>query len=144
MGDRHGRNTQSHQIMPNSRERRWQVVPPQGTATALRDVLDLASGPDPGTKPVTSRSEERTLVHYSRTRVWLDRDAWEALAAPGDVLVQRVRYPGRRPYTIALTRSELERVFGEVRESRSWDDVRCYHFQKEPPAIEAFRVASRR
>lgn len=46
----------------------------------------------------------------------------------------------RRPFTIALTREELERTFGDVRETRSWDTVRCYHFPMLPPAVTSFQV----
>lgn len=128
------------QNSPGSAQRRWQVVPPIGEAIALPEVVALASGPDPGTKPIVSNRQGRTFVRYSRTRVWLDRDAWEALTKPDDVLVQRVRYPGKPIYAVALTRSELETVFGEVRHSESWNTVRCYHFPVEPPAIRSFRI----
>ncbi len=115
-------------------------MPTPGAATSLAHVLKLARGPDPGKRPVISREGGRTFVHYSRPRVWFDRDAWEALAAPDDVLVQRVCYPGTPAYTIALTRSELEQVFGEVTDSASWSDIRCYHFPAAPPAVESFTV----
>jgi len=117
----------------------WQKRPPRGVVVNDPFVQALAGGPDPSTRPVKLMKDGITYVHYSRPRVYMDRDAWEALP-PNGVLVQRVRYPGRAPYTMALTRDELERVFGHVRVSRSWDDVRCYHFPTEPPAVASFRV----
>jgi hypothetical protein len=86
------------------------------------------------------RFADRLIVHYSRPRFWLDRDAWEFLGRADDVLVQRIRPSGGTAFTIALTRAELEQVFGDVCHTRSWSAVRCYHFPKLPPAIEAFRV----
>lgn len=117
----------------------WQTRPPRGAVVDDPFVQVLAGGPDPGSHPVKLVQDGITYVHYSRPRVYMDRDAWEMLP-PNGVLVHRVRYPGRVPYTMALTRDELERVFGHVRVSRSWDEVRCYHFRKEPPAVASFRV----
>jgi hypothetical protein len=124
----------------------WQSRPPRGAAVALPEVLALASARDPSTIPTPTRSAGRLFVHYSRPRLYLDRDAWEMLDAPGDVLVQRIRPSNENAFTIAITRTELERVFGEVRETRSWDDVRCYHFPVLPPAVQSFvvRLASSR
>jgi hypothetical protein len=119
----------------------WQTRPPRGAAVELPEVLALAAGSDPGTTPRIVRRAGRTLAHYSRTRMYLDRDAWEALTSEDDVLVLRIRPKGDVPFTVALTRRELERVFGSVRETASWDRVRCYHFPMLPPAVEAFRVS---
>jgi hypothetical protein len=69
----------------------------------------------------------------------MKRDAWEMLPEDG-VLVQWIRPKGQAPWAMALTRPELERSFGEVRVSASWDAVRCYHFPAEPPAARSFRV----
>jgi hypothetical protein len=118
----------------------WQSIPPPGSAISLPSVVRLASGPDPGRGWSTVRDGTRILVHYSRSRVYLIRDAWEALVRHDDVFVQRVRYPGEAEYTIALTRAELEDVFGSVRATRSWEDPRCYHFPMEPPAVRSFIV----
>jgi hypothetical protein len=90
------------------------------------------------------QDEGRVYVHYGRTRLYLDRRAWEALPGPEDVLVQRIAPAGAPAFTIALTRAELERTFGEVRQTRSWDADRCYHFVSLPPAVESFRVVTRR
>ncbi len=35
-------------------------------------------------------------------------------------------------------------VFSDVRTTKSWDSVRCYHFPKPPPAISSFRVSTTR
>lgn len=118
----------------------WQSRPPQGTAVCLPSVLELAIGPDPGTIPQVIHIGTRRLVHYSRPRLFLDRNAWELLEQTEDVLVQRIRPEHEPPFTIALTKSELENVFGSVRQTRSWDDVRCYHFPQLPPAVDSFRV----
>ena len=69
----------------------------------------------------------------------MKRDAWEALPADG-LFVQVVRPKGETAWAIAMTPAELHDVFGEVRNTRSWEDARCYHFPQVPPAAEAFRV----
>jgi hypothetical protein len=122
--------------------KRWQSTPPRGEATDLPEVIAFANGADPGPRPIVVRTGALTFVHYSRSRLWIDRDAWEALPTAHDVLVQRVRFPGKAAYTIALTRAELEDIFGEVRASKSWNDVRCYHFPAAPPAVQSFLVLS--
>jgi hypothetical protein len=91
--------------------------------------------------PRIHRDGGRAFVHYARTRLYLDRSAWEELRQPDDVLVQRIAPSDAPAFTIALTRAELERVFGEVRQTRSWETVRCYHFPRLPPAVAAFRVS---
>lgn len=80
-----------------------------------------------------------TIVTYSRPRVYLDRDAWEMLPDDG-VLLMRVRPTGGTRFALALTAQELERTFGEVKQSRSWERARCYHFPTDPPAARAFFV----
>ncbi len=57
-----------------------------------------------------------------------------------DVLVMRVAQRGQRGTTYALTRRELDETFGEVKESTSWETVRCYHFPQMPPAAGSFAV----
>jgi len=118
----------------------WRSRPPLGAAVSLKEVLKLAMGPDPGATPRIIHVGTRILVHYSRTRLFLDRDAWEMLEQPDDILVQRIRPSDGPDFTVALTRSELERVFGSVKNTHSWNDVRCYHFPVFPPALDSFRV----
>jgi hypothetical protein len=84
-------------------------------------------------------SDGLSIVVYQRPRVYVDRDAWEMLPADG-VLLMRVRPTGEPGFDLAFTRDELENVFGEVRETRSWEQVRCYHFPNTPRAVESFRV----
>ena len=120
--------------------RAWQSRPPRGSAVDLPIVRTLAVQGDPGPTPQILRRDGRIIAHYSRTRMWLDRDAWEALQADTDLLVLRIRPREGKTFSVALTRRELEQVFGEVRQSKSWDTVRCYHFPNLPPAVEAFRV----
>jgi len=79
------------------------------------------------------------IVSYCRTRVYLDRDAWEMLP-PDGVLLMRVQPTDGPRFVLALTVDELEKVFGEVRTTASWRDARCYHFTSEPPAAHAFVV----
>lgn len=79
-------------------------------------------------------------MSYRRTRVYLDRDAWEMLPDDG-VLLMRGCPTYRAAFALAFTKDELENVFGEVRATRSWDEARCYHFPQDPPAIRSFRVA---
>ncbi len=79
------------------------------------------------------------LVAYSSTRVHMKRDAWEMLP-PDGILVQYIRPKGVAPWAIAMTLGELQDVFGEVTESESWEEKRCYHFPNVPLAAESFRV----
>ena len=102
----------------------------------MRKFLDRG---DPGTQPKCHIVEGLEIVAYSSTRVFMKRDAWEMLSPEG-VLVQWIRPKGEEPWAIALTASELEQVFGEVRESASWGEARCYHFPQVPEAARSFRV----
>lgn len=120
----------------------WRSRPPQGSAIDLPVVRELARGPDPGLAPRVHERDGRIYVHYRRTRLYLDREAWEALSDPADVLVQRIAPRDAEPFTIALTLAELTRYFGEVRQTRSWDEVRCYHFPQLPPAVSSFVVGA--
>ena len=79
------------------------------------------------------------IVSYCRTRVYVDRDAWEMLPSDG-VMLMRVDPTDSQRFVLALTNDELEKVFGEVRETASWRDARCYHFPREPPAARTFIV----
>jgi hypothetical protein len=94
-----------------------------------------------GVDPRLIQRQGVSIVVYSRTRVYLDRDAWEMLPRDG-VLLMQVRPTGERTFSLAFTATELAAVFGEVRATKSWDRARCYHFPKAPPAISAFRVAT--
>jgi hypothetical protein len=120
--------------------RRWSDAFPRGSVVDHPAVRELVARGDPGTRPRLQRVLGASLVAYSSTRVFMKRDAWELLPADG-ILVQWVRPTGEKPWAIALTRAELERVFGEVRESASWDEARCYHFPDVPQATAAFRVS---
>ena len=90
-------------------------------------------------RPELRRRDGLPIVTYRRTRVHLDRDAWEMLPA-GGVLLMRVHPANKPPFALAFTPEELDAVFGEVRSTVSWDRERCYHFPNEPPAIASFRV----
>jgi hypothetical protein len=79
------------------------------------------------------------IVSYCRTRVYLDRDAWEMLPENG-VLLMRVEPSDDERFVLAMPAAEVDKVFGEVRTTASWRDARCYHFPHEPPAADAFRV----
>jgi len=89
------------------------------------------------------RINGRVVIAYSRTRAFIDRDAWEALPSDG-LLLLRVWPRGTSSSWFALTRPELERTFDEVRKTRSWNSVRHYHFRVFPAALEAFRVCMTR
>jgi hypothetical protein len=94
-----------------------------------------------GVDPLLVTRHGVSIVVYSRTRVYLDRDAWE-MVPPDGVLLMQVRPTGGAAFSLAFTASELDAVFGEVWSTRSWDRARCYHFPKAPPAVSAFRVAA--
>lgn len=119
--------------------RRWSETFPRGSVVRHPAVLELLSRGDPGTRPKVHFVKRTRLVAYSSTRVFMKRDAWEMLPADG-ILVQWIRPSGETPWAIAMTRTELEDVFGEVQESDSWEEARCYHFPQVPPAARAFRV----
>jgi hypothetical protein len=121
--------------------RRWSCARPRGSMVDHPAVLKLVERGDPGTRPRRVHIGGTVLVTYSSTRVNMKRDAWEMMDE-GDLFVQWIRPKGQQPWAIALTRRELERTFGEITESESWDDpkVRCYHFPLLPPAATAYRV----
>jgi len=121
--------------------RRWSTARPKGSVVDHPAVLKLVTRGDPGTKPRRVHIGGKVLVTYSSTRVNMKRDAWDMLPDDG-IFVQWIRPKGQAPWAIALTRQELERTFGEITESESWDDpkVRCYHFPLLPPAARAYRV----
>jgi len=121
--------------------RRWSTARPKGDVVDHPAVLKLVTRGDPGTRPRRVHIRGKVLVTYSSTRVNMKRDAWEMMG-DGDIFVQWIRPKGQEPWAIALTRHELERTFGEITESESWDDpkVRCYHFPLLPPAAGAYRV----
>ncbi len=121
--------------------RRWSSAHPRGSVVDHPAVLKLVERGDPGTRPRRVHIGGTVLVTDSSTRVNMKRDAWEMMDE-GDLFVQWIRPKGQQPWAIALTRRELERTFGEITESDSWEDpkVRCYHFPLLPPAASAYRV----
>ena len=119
--------------------RRWASPFPRGSVVDHPAVREFVGRGDPGTRPRLHIVQRCPIVGYSSTRVYMKRDAWEMLPADG-ILVQYIRPAGRTPWAMGLTRGELEDVFGEVQESDSWDDPRCYHFPQEPAAARSFRV----
>jgi len=104
-----------------------------------RTVVAAARIWDSNRQPRLTKRSGVPIVSYCRTRVYLDRDAWEMLP-PDGVLLMRVQPTGAPRFVLALTADELERVFGEVRATASWRDARCYHFPTEPPAARSFVV----
>lgn len=117
----------------------WRDIPHRGSVTEDPAIMALAGGPDPGREPVKTIVNGRAVFHYSKTRLHLDRKAWEALP-PNGILAIRIEPRGKAPFTLALTRQELEATFGEVRKTNAWNTDRGYQFPKLPPAAEAFRV----
>ncbi len=128
-------------IRSSSPRRRWGDRFPRGKVVQHPAVLELVGRGDPGTRPRLHIVQGRTIVAYSSTRVFMKRDAWEMMPADG-LLVQWIRPKGETPWAIAFTRAELEDVFGEVQESESWEEARCYHFPQVPEATRSFRVLS--
>jgi hypothetical protein len=84
----------------------------------------------------------KVVVVTRRTRVYLDREAWEQVPPDGLYVQWVVPTDGEPAWVWAMTRAELEDIFGEVTESRSWEQYRCWHFPTPPEAIEAFKVLS--
>jgi hypothetical protein len=124
--------------MPNFR--RWQTRPSPGQMINHPAVLTEARREYDGVKPHKRVVDGVTIVTYSRTRVYLDREAWEMLPADG-VLLIRVRPTTGKKFALALTPRELEQTFGEVKLTASWE-TGCYHFPTDPPAATAFVVGS--
>jgi hypothetical protein len=118
----------------------WQFIPERGAVVDDSSVQEVAESLNLGRSPLTIRlNDGRTMVAYSRTRLYLDRDAWERLPEDG-ILLLRIRPHGLEPFVLAMTRPELEATFGEVRQTRAWEGLGCYHFPNLPPAVRAFRV----
>jgi hypothetical protein len=119
--------------------KRWQLRPSCGAAVNDSAVMALCSRAK-GSHPERWVIGGRTIVTYRRTRFYLDRAAWESLP-PDGVLVMFVHLPNGPQHVFAMTRTELDSVFGEVRQTNSWNTVRCYHFPSIPPAAWSFLVA---
>jgi hypothetical protein len=85
------------------------------------------------------RRDGLEIVTYRRSRVYLDRDAWEMLPNDG-VLLMRVQTASGQSFALAMGGDELTAVFGSVRTTKSWASARCYHFPTVPPAASAFRI----
>lgn len=119
--------------------KRWHFIPRQGETVNDPVIRTVAEEPDPGSEPARREIYGRTIITYSRTRLYFDRNAWDALPAKG-VLVLRIRPRKQKAFALALTKWEMETCFGEVCQTKSWERHRCYHFAMLPPAAEAFRV----
>jgi hypothetical protein len=111
----------------------WQADWPRGRFADHPAVVAEAGSPDPGTRPVARRRDGLEIITYRRHRVYLDRAAWEMLPDDG-VLLMRVQPASGQSFALAMSRQELEAVFGSVRSTRSWATARCYHFSTVPPA----------
>lgn len=123
--------------------RRWNFVPSRGIYVDHPAVVAEAALGDSARHPRLRERDGLQIVSYCRTRVYLDRDAWDMLL-PDGVLVMRVQPADGGAFVLALSSDELERTFGKVKQTRSWDQVRCYHFAQVPPAAHAFRVRAGR
>jgi hypothetical protein len=117
----------------------WQRSWPRGRMVDHPAVVAEAARAHPSSRAVERQFDGLKIVTYGSTRVHLDRRAWEMLS-PDGVLLIRVQPSTGPGFALAFTADELAAVFGEVRETRSWETVRCYHFSKPPPAISSFRV----
>ncbi len=121
--------------------KRWQQTSwPPGKMVDHPAVLAETRRDNARPRPRLRHSDGLAIVVYQRSRVYVDRDAWEMLPHDG-VLLMRVRPSHQPAFDLVFTPEELENVFGEVRQTRSWQDVRCYHFPTNPRAIDSFRVA---
>lgn len=120
--------------------KRWQLTSwPRGKMVDHLAVLAETRRDHGGGRAQLRHSDGVPIVVYQRPRVWVDRDAWEMLP-PNGVLLMRVRPTHEPAFDLVFTPEELENVFGEVRETGSWDKLRYYHFPKNPRAIDSFRV----
>ncbi len=120
-------------------KRRWSDPFPRGSVVRHPAVLAFVAKGDPGTRPKRHVVQHQRIVAYSATRVTMKRVAWEMME-PGDLFVQWVRPTGEEAWAFAMTRAELEEVFGQVRETVSWSRDEFYNFPSEPAAARAFRV----
>ena len=102
-------------------------------------VIAEARREDVSTKPQRVNRDGLTGVIYRRTRVYIDRQAWEMLA-DGGVFILQVRPTESAPFALAFTNAELEQVFGEARETPSWAKARNYSFPAPPDAVASFIV----
>lgn len=122
-----------------SGRRRWATRPATGRMVDHPTVVAAARIWSSDRTPRLVERSGTPIVSYCRTRVYLDRDAWEMLPDDG-VLLMRVQPTEGPRFVLALTADELDKVFGEVRATASWRDARCYDFPSEPPAARAFVV----
>ena len=123
--------------------RRWSHAwPERGALTDNPTVIALCAKPPNGPRPQIHDEDGLTIIEYERRRVHFDRATWYAVRdANRGALLMRVRPTRGDPFDLVFTAAELEAVFGEITESRSWNDVRAYHFPNPPRAIEAFKVS---
>ena len=123
--------------------KRWQQTWPRGRMVDHPAVIAETRRDNARTRAQLRHSDGLPIVLFQRPRVYVDRDAWEMLP-PDGVLLMRVRPTHEAAFDLVFTPQELENVFGEVRDSASWDDVRCYHWKNEntPRAVASFRVAA--
>ena len=117
----------------------WQRETPRGQYINHPSVLNLCSRATLTTEPQRFDDGAITVLAYSRTRLHLDREAWEALPSNGVSLV-RICGEDAPPLHFCASRDELDAVFGEVRQTDSWDTYRFYSFRSLPPAARAFFV----
>ena len=111
----------------------------RGKVADLEFVRRVAGGPAIGTKPKRIDEDGRTIIAYTRTRLHLDRGAWEALPSGGILLVQVIETSGARA-AFAFTADELASYFGHVRQTASWADARYYCWPTLPHKAMPFAV----
>ena len=117
----------------------WQEEPPRGRYTNHQFVIHLCSNAELTARPQLFRDGTLKVLAYSRTRLHIDRSAWEALPPDGALLL-RIRSESGPPAHFCASRNELDAVFGEVRQTPSWDRYRHYSFRELPPAARSFLV----
>jgi hypothetical protein len=117
----------------------WQKETSRGRYVDHPYVLHLCADADLTTTPQRFSDGTLTVLAYCRTRLDINRKAWETLPADG-VLLVRIRQSSGLRLHFCASRSELDAVFGEVRETPSWDKYRHYSFPDLPQGAKSFLI----
>jgi len=112
-----------------------------GSAVSLPFIRELASEPDPGTKPTISCRDGHQVAIYRSSRLDFRRQVIEELPQDGIILI-RIAPTASSPFSVAMTRSEFETQFAGILQTESWKIGGRYHFPTFPQRARPFLVDS--
>jgi hypothetical protein len=117
----------------------WNHSLDPGRVIAHPAVLNVTANYTPGTEPTSLCIDGQQIVTYTRTRLTIDRGAWERLSASG-IWLQKIQPRGLAATWVAMTKAEMGTIFESVFNTQSWRTVKSYNFRVFPPALRAFVV----